>query len=176
MFELSHIEPGDVLQSINQKICISSKTSRPGIGIGIGGVITTAAEAMDYMHKCLKEGEGKEQSSLCVTVGNKDGDDILVQATIVKPKPTMSYQEMGIVVWFWQYLCIKSIEKSSLVYNSALKRQDQLISINDTVCRGLKPAQVGVRNPSTTLSVVDSSRHKLQRSSVRCHKKSRSLS
>jgi hypothetical protein len=64
MFELSHIEPGDVLQSINQKICISSKTSRPGIGIGIGGVITTAAEAMDYMHKCLKEGEGKEQRSL----------------------------------------------------------------------------------------------------------------
>jgi hypothetical protein len=101
-----------------------------------------AIVGMDYMHKCLKEGEGKEQRSLCVTVGNKEGDDILVQATIIKPKPTMTYQEMGMVVWFWQYLCIKSIEKSSVFYNSALKPQDHLISINDIVCRGLKPAQV----------------------------------
>lgn len=43
----------------------------------------------------------------------------------------MTYQEMGMKVWFWGYLCIKSIAKDSIFRNTALRSTDHITRVND---------------------------------------------
>ena len=91
---LSSIREGDELKSINgRKI----------------GPSYNADRAMLLMDECL-ENEG----FLSIAVGNDEGDDILVQVTVIKPRPDMTYEEMGMVVWKWGVLCIKEIAKDSV--------------------------------------------------------------
>jgi hypothetical protein len=122
IFALSRIQEGDYLKSINQKRC---------------GPSLNAERALERMNQFL-ENEGV----LSVAVENKaQGDDILVQATIIKPRPNMTYEDLGMVVWVWGYLCIKSIDKQSIFKHSVLKSTDHIISINDIVCDGVTPEQ-----------------------------------
>ena len=67
------------------------------------------------------------------------GDDVLVQATVIKPDPRSTCENLGIDVWTWGVLCIKSIEKDSLFARSALKGDDVVASINDIDCNTVTP-------------------------------------
>jgi hypothetical protein len=119
---LSKFKEGDYLKSINGKRV---------------GPSFNAERALERMNQCL-DNEGL----LSVAVANKDeGDDILVQATVIKPRPNMTLEQMGMVVWVWGYLCIKSIDKDSIFKQSVLKSNDNIISVNDIVCDDLKPEQ-----------------------------------
>lgn len=118
---LSRIQTGDQLVSINGKKI---------------GPSYNAEAAMRYMDQCLKE-----QGLLSVAVGNPVGEDILIQATVLKPKPEMTYEEMGVTVWFWAGLCIKSIDSKSLFKQSVLKSSDEIISVNDISCDRVTPEQ-----------------------------------
>jgi hypothetical protein len=122
IFAVSRIQEGDYLKSINQKRC---------------GPSLNAERALERMNQCLTN-----EGVLSVAVENKElGDDILVQATIIKPRPNMTYEELGMVVWVWGYLCIKSIDKQSIFKHSVLKSTDHIISINDILCDGMTPEQ-----------------------------------
>jgi hypothetical protein len=121
-FCLSQIKQGDNLMSINQK----------NIGPSLN-----AERALERMHNCLKE-----EGVLSVAVGNSEGDDILVQATIIKPRPDMTCKQLGMVVWYWGYICIKSIEKESIFKHTVLKVTDHIVSINDISCEGVSPQGV----------------------------------
>jgi hypothetical protein len=122
LFTLSQIQEGDYIKSINHKRC---------------GPSLNAERALERMNQCLEQ-----EGFLSVAVENKElGDDILVQATIIKPKPNMTYEDLGMVVWLWGFLCIKSIGKDSIFKHSVLKSTDHIISINDIVCEGLTPEQ-----------------------------------
>eukprot|EP00566_Odontella_aurita_P000394 CAMPEP_0113569524 /NCGR_PEP_ID=MMETSP0015_2-20120614/24460_1 /TAXON_ID=2838 /ORGANISM="Odontella" /LENGTH=242 /DNA_ID=CAMNT_0000472201 /DNA_START=118 /DNA_END=843 /DNA_ORIENTATION=- /assembly_acc=CAM_ASM_000160 len=119
---LSRIQVGDVLKKINGKRI---------------GPSYSAERAEEFMEKCLEE-----EGVLSITVGNDDGDDVLVQATIIQPKSDMTYEDLGLMVWFWGVLCIKSIAKDSLFRHTVLKSNDRIISINDILCDELEPDQV----------------------------------
>jgi hypothetical protein len=118
---LSRIQPGDFLKSINGKRI---------------GMSYNAARATELMNQCLEK-----EGVLSVAVGNEGGDDVLVQATIIKPRPNMTYEDLGIVVWFWGCLVIKSIDKDSLFKHTVLKATDHIHSINDILCDRLSPAR-----------------------------------
>ena len=107
----SRLQPGDAVRSINgRKI----------------GPSYNAERAMKLMYDCLEE-----EGYLSVQVGNDEGSDVLVQATIIKPRPEMTYKQLGMVVWFWGTLCIKSIDPESVFHHTVLKETDLLYSIND---------------------------------------------
>ena len=91
---LSSIKPGDELRSINGKKI---------------GPSYNAGRAMLYLDECWKE-----DGYLSVAVGNEEGDDILVQVTVIKPRPDMTYEDLGMVVWKWGVLCIHQINKDSV--------------------------------------------------------------
>ena len=91
---LSSIKPGDELKSINGKKI---------------GPSYNADRAMLYLDDCWKE-----DGYLSVAVGNDEGDDILIQVTVIKPRPDMSYEDLGMVVWKWGVLCIHHINKDSV--------------------------------------------------------------
>lgn len=131
---LSKIHEGDFLSTINGKRC---------------GPSLNAARALESMKKCYEE-----EGMLSVSVGNNEGDDILVQATIIKQKPTMTYAELGMEVWMWGFLCIKSIGKESIFRHTVLKSNDHIISINDILVEGLKPEQVAEIITSLPLEVT----------------------
>ena len=110
-FAWSKIQEGDNLKTINSKKI---------------GPSYNAERAVEYMNQCL-ENDG----FLSVSTGDKEGDDILVEATIIKPRSDMTYEDMGMVVWHWGYLCIKSIDKSSIWRKTVLKSTDHIIAVND---------------------------------------------
>ena len=91
---LSSIKSGDELKSINGKKI---------------GPSYNADRAMIYMDQCWEQ-----DGYLSVAVGNDEGDDILVQVTVVKPRPNFTYEDMGMIVWKWGVLCIKEISKDSV--------------------------------------------------------------
>ena len=108
----SRILEGDYLKSINGR----------KIGPSMNG-----PRAVERMKEVL-ENDGY----LSITTANKElGDDILVQATIIKPRPNMTYEELGLVVWYWGYLCVKSIKKDSIFKWTAVKPVDHIVSINN---------------------------------------------
>jgi hypothetical protein len=108
---LSRIQPGDYLKTVNGKRI---------------GISYNAERVMDLMKDCLAR-----DKVLSVDVGNKSGNDTLVQATILKPDPDMTYEDLGMVVWYWGTLCIKSIGKERFFKQTALKANDHIFSIND---------------------------------------------
>jgi len=116
---LSSIREGDDLKSINgRKI----------------GPSYNADRAMLLMDECLEE-----EGFLSIAVGNDEGEDILIQVTVIKPCPHMKYEEMGMIVWKWGVLCIKEIAKDSIFKHTVLKEADHIISINDIVCEKMTP-------------------------------------
>lgn len=83
----------------------------------------------------------KDEGYLSVTVGNGDGMDVLVQATVVKPRPNMTCAQIGLTVWYWGVLCIKSIDKASLFSKTVLQSSDHIYSVNDILMDEVSPAQ-----------------------------------
>jgi len=118
---LSKLQPGDYLRTVNGKRI---------------GPSYNAERAMDLMKECLETEE-----VLSIEVGNEGGNDTLVQATILKPDPDMTYEDLGMVVWYWGCLCIKSIDKQSMFKQTALKANDHIFSINDILCEEVTPEQ-----------------------------------
>lgn len=116
---LSKIQEGDILKKVNAKRI---------------GPSYTAERVMALINE-----KWQQEGWVSIAVGNEEGDDVLVQATILKPKPTMSAQDMGLVVWTWGILCIKSIEPESLFSHTVLKASDHILSINDIDCDRVKP-------------------------------------
>mmetsp|Transcript_4970 Transcript_4970/g.7092 ORF Transcript_4970/g.7092 Transcript_4970/m.7092 type:complete len:277 (-) Transcript_4970:179-1009(-) len=123
IFALSRIQAGDYLKYINHE--------RVGPSYNV-------ERAIQKMHQCLED-----DNFLSITTANKEQNakDILVQVTILKPESTKNYEDLGLTVWVWGLLCVKSMEKGSIFYHSALKEGDQLVSVNDISCGGMTPRQ-----------------------------------
>ena len=118
---VSKIQVGDRLK------CVNGKKIGPSYN---------AERAMALMKKSMEI-----DNYLSIMVGNKEGADTLVQCTIIKSSPLLKYKNCGLVVWYWTNLVIKSIDRNSIFYNSALKSTDQIISINDIVLENAKPEE-----------------------------------
>lgn len=120
---LSRIKNGDCLKSIN--------------GHKVGPSLN-AELALRRMTECMEK-----KGFLSISTANKEfGDDVLVQSTIIKPRPDMTYEEMGMVVWFWGVLCIHKIKKDSPFSCTVLRETDHILSINDIKCDKLiRPEQ-----------------------------------
>jgi hypothetical protein len=116
---LSKIQEGDELKKVNGKRI---------------GPSYNAERAM-----ALIDEKWEEEGWLSIAVGNEEGDDVLVQATIIKPKPTMTAEDMGLVVWTWGVLCVREIKPESLFSYTVLKSSDHILSINDIDCDRIKP-------------------------------------
>lgn len=80
--------------------------------------------------------------SIAVKNTDEEADDILVHATILKPRPDMTCRELGMIVWHWGYSCIKELTKDSYWAKTALRETDQIISVNDIVCNELRPTAI----------------------------------
>jgi hypothetical protein len=102
------------------------------------GASFNADRAMKLIQKCIND-----EGILSIVVGNDFGDDVLVTATLIKPRSSMTCMELGLTVWFWGTLCIKSLEEDSLISKSALKEADELVSINNINCWGTKVTPEG---------------------------------
>eukprot|EP00980_Cylindrotheca_fusiformis_P022895 scaffold9895_cov108-Cylindrotheca_fusiformis.AAC.2 len=120
---LSKIQAGDRIKSVNGKRI---------------GVSYNAARTRDLIKQCVTN-----EKIFWLAVGNDMGEDILVEATLIKPWPDMRCEEMGIVVWHWGTLCIRSIQKESFFANSVLKEADEIVSVNDIDCWGTKVGPEG---------------------------------
>ena len=66
------------------------------------------------------------------------GQDIIVNVTVIKPKADMSYEDMGLVVWNWPYLCVREIKDESIFKHTAIQEQDQISAINDIDCSRMR--------------------------------------
>lgn len=114
----SKLQIGDRVKSVNGKKI---------------GFSYNAARAMRLIEESVKR-----DHRLCLEVGNESGEDILVQATLIKPRPDMTCEELGLTVWIWGTLCVKMIGKDSLFDSSVLKEADEIMSVNDIDCWGTK--------------------------------------
>lgn len=115
---LSKLQIGDRIKSVNSKrISFSYNAER----------------AMQLIEQSIEK-----EGILCLAVGNEEGQDTLIQATVIKPRPEMICEEMGIKVWHWGILCIKKIKKGSFFGHSVLKEGDEIVSVNDIDCWGTK--------------------------------------
>lgn len=124
VFGLSRIREGDYLKSIN--------------GRGVGPSLFSQDLVLQRMQDCLDR-----DGVLSVATKNREDDtsDILVHATIVKPRPNMTYKELGMVVWVWGYLCIKEIDKNSIFHHTVLKETDNIVLINEITCDDMTAEQ-----------------------------------
>ena len=115
---LSKLQEGDILKSINGKRVDSG--SNP-------------TAAMDLIAKSYND-----DGMLSLTTGSNSNevkvDDILIEVTVIKPRPDMTYEELGISVWYWGYLCVRKIEKDSIFKHTILKSNDHIVAINDIQC------------------------------------------
>ncbi|KAL9178916.1 hypothetical protein ACHAXT_011889 [Thalassiosira profunda] len=119
--EFSSVEAGDRLVSINKK--------------KIKPVEYSAAEAMEYMRQCLET-----DGVLNVTTENPEGKDIILNVTVIKPRPEMSYEDLGLVVWNWPHLCVRAINEDSIFVHTAVQETDQIAAINDIDCSKMREA------------------------------------
>ena len=119
----SKLKEGDALKFINGKHI---------------GASYNAAIAMDRLQSAYDE-----DGLLSIATGSKDEgvDDILIEATIIKPRPNMTYEELGMTVWHWGYLCVRNIDKDSIFKHTVLKSNDHIIAINDIECDRVSPEQ-----------------------------------
>ena len=123
IFSLSRISQGDYLKTINGK----------SVGPSVNG-----PRALAKMKSALEQ-----DGFLQVTTKNREEgtDDILVHATIVKPSEGMTLEQLGMKVWLWGFLCIKSIKRDSIFRSTALKETDNIISVNEILCEKLTAEQ-----------------------------------
>lgn len=122
----SKLQIGDRIKSVNAKKI---------------GFSYNASRAMKLIDESVKR-----DGWLCLEVGNAAGEDILVQATLIKPRPDMTCREMGLTAWIWGPLCIHEIAKESLFASSVLKEADEILSVNDIDCWGTKVAPEAFHN------------------------------
>ncbi|KAL3797263.1 hypothetical protein HJC23_004555 [Cyclotella cryptica] len=139
LIEFSSLRQGDSLVSINKRRISAEEYS--------------ADEAMQYMRTCL-ENDGV----LFVTTENPEGKDILINITIIKPKPEMTYQDLGLIVWNWPLLVVREIKENSIFQHTALRETDQIAAINDIDCSRMKEKEfavcVGELEREITLTVL----------------------
>lgn len=64
--------------------------------------------------------------------------DILIDITVIKPRPEMTYDELGLDVWNWPYLCVRKINKSSIFEHTPIQETDQIAAINDIDCSKMR--------------------------------------
>ncbi|EJK46766.1 hypothetical protein THAOC_34548 [Thalassiosira oceanica] len=119
LVEFSSVQSGDRLVSINKKKIKPEEYSADG--------------AMVYMRSCLED-----DGVLNVTTEDPHGQDILINVTVIKPRPAMSYEDLGLVVWNWPFLCVKEIKDDSIFQHTALKETDQIAAINDIDCQKMR--------------------------------------
>jgi hypothetical protein len=62
--------------------------------------------------------EPSELPYFCLATTFPTGNDVWVQATIIKPDPDMTLEEMGMTVWFWGFVSTQYLRKRS--HDSAL--------------------------------------------------------
>jgi hypothetical protein len=132
LISMSKIQLGDRIKSVNGKKI---------------GVSYNAARTMTLIDESIEN-----EKLLSLAVGNDMGHDILLQATMIKPRPEMTCTEMGLTVWLWGTLCIKAIEKDSFFEKSVLKEADEIVSVNDISCWGTKVSPEGFHHIVDQLS------------------------
>ena len=82
--KVSCIEPGDYVQSINDtKI----------------GPKFDAVQAQQHVQTRLSM-----DGYLSIATVNPQGDEVWIQATIIKPRPDMTLADLGLTVWVWGYV------------------------------------------------------------------------
>jgi hypothetical protein len=118
-FEHSKLHEGDFLATINDK----PAPSDPDLAVG-------------EMRSALRN-----DGYLSVSVENPEGSEILMQATVIKPRPNMTYEEMGMVVWNWPLLCIRTIVKDTIFALTLLRDGDHIVAINDIETEDMKVDQ-----------------------------------
>mmetsp|Transcript_26434 Transcript_26434/g.39088 ORF Transcript_26434/g.39088 Transcript_26434/m.39088 type:complete len:295 (-) Transcript_26434:104-988(-) len=110
----SHIRVGDVVTRINGKKI---------------GPSYNAQRCSDLINTSYAD-KNNNYGIVSIQTGNEDGIDTVLQATILKPHPKATCKDLGLEVWWWRGLCVRSIEPESLFAQSGLKVDDELESIN----------------------------------------------
>jgi hypothetical protein len=64
--------------------------------------------------------------------------DILIDITVIKPRPEMNYKELGLDVWNWPYLCVRQINPGSIFEHTPIQETDQIAAINDIDCSKMR--------------------------------------
>lgn len=85
------------------------------------------------MNECLEK-----DGVLNIVTENPHGDDILIHVTIIKPRHDMNYDELGLVVWNWPYLCVRQINEGSIFRHTPIQEMDQIAAINDIDCSKMR--------------------------------------
>lgn len=119
LMEYSHFQSGDHLLSVNKQV--------------IDPRLMTSQEARSYMNECLKK-----DGVLNVVTENPNGDDILINVTVIKPRRSMNYEELGLIVWNWPYLCVRQINEGSIFEYTPVQETDQIVAINDIDCSKMR--------------------------------------
>jgi len=119
LMEYSHFQSGDHLLSINKQVIDPREM--------------TIEEARSYMNDCLTK-----DGVLNVVTENPNGDDILINVTVIKPRRTMNYEDLGLIVWNWPYLCVRQINEGSIFEHTPVQETDQIVAINDFDCSKMR--------------------------------------
>eukprot|EP00984_Skeletonema_dohrnii_P001639 scaffold527_cov133-Skeletonema_dohrnii-CCMP3373.AAC.2 len=119
LLEYSSIQSGDSLLSINKHV-IDPRT-------------TTAQDARRFMNECVEE-----EGVLNIVTENPHGEDVLINVTVIKPRRDMNYNELGLVVWNWPYLCVRQINEGSIFEHTPIQEMDQIAAINDIDCSKMR--------------------------------------
>ena len=112
LLEYSSVQSGDSLLSINQQ--------------EIDPELTSAQQARQFMDECIER-----EGVLNIVTENTSGDDIFIHVTVIKPKRDMTYDELGLVVWNWPYLCVRQINEGSIFEHTPVREMDQIAAVND---------------------------------------------
>eukprot|EP00581_Thalassiosira_minuscula_P016223 CAMPEP_0183735696 /NCGR_PEP_ID=MMETSP0737-20130205/47409_1 /TAXON_ID=385413 /ORGANISM="Thalassiosira miniscula, Strain CCMP1093" /LENGTH=324 /DNA_ID=CAMNT_0025969521 /DNA_START=255 /DNA_END=1229 /DNA_ORIENTATION=+ len=119
LVEFSSIETGDRLLAINKRKIKPDEYS--------------AEDAMGYMKQCLET-----DGVLHVSTESPHGKDNIINVTVIKPRPGMTYEDLGLVVWNWPFLCVRAIKEDSIFQHTAVKETDQIAAINDIDCTNMR--------------------------------------
>lgn len=84
----SMIVPGHIVKSIH---------NRPVKGL-------SAQAATELWKNPPKEDDGESLRFGSITVMDPEGDEVWVKATIYKPRPDMTLEDLGMTVWYWGYV------------------------------------------------------------------------
>jgi hypothetical protein len=127
LLEYSSFQSGDFLLSINKHIMDPTRV------VPTTSSASTAQDARNFMNECLEK-----DGVLNIVTENPHGDDILIHVTIIKPRHDMNYDELGLVVWNWPYLCVRQINEGSIFQRTPIQEMDQIAAINDIDCSKMR--------------------------------------
>ena len=119
LLEYSSFQSGDSLLSIN-KLVMDPR-------------VTTAQDARNFMNECVEK-----EGVLNIVTENPNGDDILINVTVIKPRREMNYNELGLIVWNWPYLCVRQVNEGSIFEHTPIQEMDQIAAINDIDCSKMR--------------------------------------